>query len=241
MTFYVLVALIFATAGIAQNVAGFGFGMVSIPLLAAVATPREAVVAGTALNLVLTGATAAVERRRVDVPTTLRLSLASMAGMPLGLLILHRIPAPALTIAIALVVTGCAMLVLRGWRLPPRPAGIVATGALSGMLLTATGTNGPPLVAALQALGMEQRRFRATLAAVFTLSGLIGVAGFFVTGAFHGRVPEICAAGLVGTLVGGGIGDVAFRRFDPTAFRRVVLGVLFAAAGIALARAAAQL
>lgn len=237
MTLMIVAVLVFVLAGLAQSVSGFGFCMVSIPLLATVAKPSDAVVVGTLLNLVLTGATAAVERRAIDVPTTVRLSLAALAGMPVGLLALRWIPAPALTIVIAAVVTGSALLVLRGWRFSPNPARIAAAGAVSGLLLTATGTNGPPLVTALQALGLEQRRLRATLAAVFTVSSLLGVFGFFLTGAFPARVLPLCGAGLLGTLLGGWAGNRAFRRFAPATFRRVVLGVLFAAAGIAVARA----
>jgi hypothetical protein len=241
MIMYTLSFASFLLAGLAQSVSGFGFAMVAVPLLAMIVSPQDAVVAATALDLAITAGTAAAERHRIAWGPALRLSAAAIPGVPIGLLILHATPAAALTAVIAVVVTGCTLVVWRGWRLKPTPARIYGAGAVAGLLLTATGTNGPPLVAALQALGLGHREFRATIAAVFMFTGIIAVAGFCYAGEFTGRTAAVCAAGLAGTGLGGWLGNLLFRSVDQERFRRIVLGMLMAGAAAAVLKTAAAL
>jgi uncharacterized membrane protein YfcA len=58
LTLAPVVLAVFTVAATAQNVSGFGFGLVAIPLLVIVTTPQTAVVAASVLNLVITGGTA---------------------------------------------------------------------------------------------------------------------------------------------------------------------------------------
>src|SRR5690606_21218277 len=154
-------------AAFAQAVTGFGFALVAVPLLALAADARTAVVAagltGLAMNLVVLGR----QHRHVRWPDTGLLLAAGMVGMPLGIWLLRTAPDRVLSALIALCVLGCTALVWRDVRLrAPKLGAIGGIGVLAGALSTATGTNGPPLVAAFHALGYDPRTFRATLAAV---------------------------------------------------------------------------
>ncbi|MFC1415066.1 sulfite exporter TauE/SafE family protein [Streptacidiphilus cavernicola] len=235
---YLLAFAVLGLAAFAQTVAGFGFALIAVPLLSAVGPARTAVVAVTLVSLALTAVTTAAERRQVSWPVTLRLCVPAVLGMPLGLVALARLPDALLGAVIAVVVCGSSLAVWRGWRLRPTAGRIGAIGFLSGVLLTSTGTNGPPLVACLQALRLDPRGFRATSAAALTLSGAVGVAGFLAAGQISAGAWALSGTGLAACAVGGLLGNLVFRRIDAAGFRRIVLSALLVSALVAVAGAA---
>ena len=237
MAGYLLAFAVLALAAFTQTVAGLGFALIAVPLLGAATSARTAVVTVTVVSLALTAVTTALDRRRVRWPVTLRLCVPAVLGMPLGLVALARLPDALLNVVIAAVVCGSSLVVWRGWRLRPTVARIGAVGFLSGVLLTSTGTNGPPLVACLQALRLDPRAFRATSAAALTLSGAVGVAGFFAADEVTAGAEALSAVGLGACAVGGLLGNLVFSRVGASGFRRIVLSALLVSALMALARA----
>jgi uncharacterized membrane protein YfcA len=241
VTLYLLAFGVIMLAAFAQSVSGFGFSLVAVPLLAMGVGPQPAVVAATIVSMCLNGVTAYAHRRHVDVPASRRLLLSLLLGLPLGLLALRLLPDGALVAVIALVTLGCTVVVWRGWQISPAGWTVRGAGLLSGLLTTATATNGPPLVAALQAMRLEPRSFRATLALLFVMVSPIAVVGFALTGLLTPRAALVAGIGLPAALLGGWLGNRLFSRFDATAFRRVVLGALLVSSVAALANAATGL
>ncbi|MFB9239597.1 sulfite exporter TauE/SafE family protein [Plantactinospora siamensis] len=225
-------------AALAQAVSGFGFALVAVPLLTMATDPRTAVVVTSLTGIGLTLTAATRERAHARWSTALPLSAAAVLGMPAGLLVLTVAPERLLTLLIALVVLGCTVLVWLRVRFRTGPVVIGAVGMVSGVLATSTGVNGPPLVAAFQALGYDPRTFRATLAATFAASGVIGLAGFVVAGQVDAATLRLSAAGLPAVALGWWLGNRIFARVDPAAFRRIILAGLVATSAATLLRAA---
>jgi uncharacterized membrane protein YfcA len=234
---YLVCLLILTLASFAQTVSGFGFALAAVPLLSLVLDPVTAVVTATLGSTVLCALTAFAERRHIDWRSSLMLSSSALLGMPFGLLCLKFLPSSTLRMVIAVVIIGCLVFVWRGWRMANSPWRIGTAGVASGVLQTATGTNGPPLVAALQALGMQPRQFRATLAATFTLSGTVGMAGFLASGVVTSQALLLGGIGLVAAGAGGWAGHRLFMSIDAARFRRVVLIALASCAAAAILNA----
>lgn len=220
----------------AQAVSGFGYALVTVPLLAAATDPRTAVVVSalTGIGLTLTAATR--ERAHARWRVAGSLTAAALLGLPAGLLILVLAPERLLSAMIAVVVLGCTVLVWSGARIRTGAIAVGAVGVLVGVLTGATGTNGPPLVAAFHSLGYEPRAFRATLAATFSGTGVIGLAGFLVTGQLNAGTIRTALVALPAVALGWWLGNHVFARIDPVSFRRIVLAGLIGSAGIALVR-----
>jgi hypothetical protein len=218
-------------------VSGFGFALLAVPLLAAATDARTAVIVASLTSLGLNLTTVARERAHVRWRTANLVTAAAVFGMPVGLLILVRAPERLLTGLIAAVVLGCTLLVWREARFRAGTGAVGAVGVLVGVLTTSTGTNGPPLVAAFHALGYDPRTFRATLAATFVGTGVIGLAGFLLTGQVGALTLRIAVIALPAVLLGWGLGNRIFARVDRVTFRRIVLVGLVASSGAALARA----
>jgi uncharacterized membrane protein YfcA len=237
MLIWVAVFLVVLLAAAVQAVTGFGFALVAVPLVALLTSAHTSVVglglAGVALTLV----GAVRERAHVRWRTAGGMVLAALAGMPAGLLVLAHASDALLTAVIAVVCLGCTLWVARPPALPPGRTTMGVAGLASGVLSTSTGVNGPPLVAALHATGFPPRVFRATLAALFSGTGVVAVGAFVLTGQVdHGAV-AVGLAGLPATVVGWLCGDLLFHRVDPARFRRIVLGMLVLTSAVTLSRA----
>lgn len=221
-----IAALVGLVAGLAQAVTGFGSALVAIPLLALATDAQTAVVGMTMLSTVFTLVAGVHQRGHVDWRTMRLVSIAGVVGMPLGLLALHVASEPALKILIAAVVLISVPLLARGIRLAPRTSSTLVAGALSGAMLTSTGMNGPPLVAAFQAMELSPRAFRATLQATFCVQDVLAVAGFLAIGQLTSNSLIVAAAGIPGAVLGWFLGDRVFRRTPAHVFRYLVLGLM---------------
>ncbi len=229
------VAAIVAVAGLAQGLSGFGFSLVSIPLLALVVPVKAAIVGGAVLGLVQSGQVVARDHRHVEWRSAGVLVIAAIAGMPIGILVITRVPEEPLQVVIAITVLVFTAVLWRRVSLPTDslPAEI-GVGFTSGMLSTSTGMSGPPLVIALQARGVEPSAFRATLATVFVCGSAISLLLFWSRGLVTAEALRVAAAGLPGLLIGILVGELAFRRVDHDRFRRIVLLLLVVSAVLAL-------
>jgi uncharacterized membrane protein YfcA len=224
----ILVAATVATATALQSVTGFGYALLVAPVFAAAMGPRQGLVTMTLIGVPMTLFNAVRWRAALDRPAALTVSLASLAGMPLGLWILLRADERTLTLLVAAVVLILTVAMWRGLTLPAGRRTQAAAGVVSGALATSTGTNGPPLVIAFHAGGMAPDAFRATLAAAFVVGNGVALLAFGVRGMVGEEELRLAAAGLPAAIVGALAGDRGFARLDRDAFRRGVLLLLLA-------------
>jgi uncharacterized protein len=228
---------IVAVAAAVQAVTGFGFALLAVPLLALVMSVDTAVVVGSIASLAMSVVTAARDHGHVRWRTAAFIVATAIVAMPFGLYLLVALPASALTplVGVSVLVSTCLV-----WRRPTLPTGggtLSCIGLLVGLLTTATGTNGPPLVAAFQSLGYGKLAFRATIAAVFVGCGIVSI-GFFTYGhELTAPAMQACLVGIPGGFIGWWTGDHIFRRLDTQVFRIVVLAALVAASVVTLIRA----
>ncbi|MDQ2847033.1 MAG: sulfite exporter TauE/SafE family protein [Actinomycetota bacterium] len=243
-----MVVLIGAAFGIAllaavgQAVSGFGFALISVPLLIPLIGAPAAVAAATMLSFLLTLGSSVQQRAHVQWRTVAVVSATAVAGMPFGLLALQLLAARWLSLVIGCTVIVMVIVLARRTHgpvrdRPVRDRSVAAAGALSGALLTSTGMNGPPLVAALHGMGLAPRPFRASLQAAFVLQDAIAIVGFALVGRVTGQALTAVAAGIPGLVAGWLLGDLAFGRMKQETFRWIVLAMLTATGTVALVQA----
>lgn len=226
---------VFLLAGVAQSVSGFGLALVAVPLLALTVDPVTAVVCATGVGTALTGWAGVRERAHLDVPVARRLTVFGVIGMPVGLILLAQLDESGLEAIMAVSLVAALGLIWSRVQLPAGPGTARVAGVASGVLLTSTGMNGPPLVLGLNALRLPPRQFRATLQVVFCSQDVLSMVAFAVLGYVEPAALVIIAGGLLGSLLGWLLGDRVFHRINPEAFRRVLLvGLLVSAAVLVL-------
>ena len=178
-----LVASIVFVAAMVQVLSGFGFGLMTVPLMSLVITTREAVVVSTLLGVGLSSWQAWHQRADAVRPLVVRMTAAAYVGMPFGLWVFVAVDDHTLRLLLGISVLASVVLLARRINLHHvGPTLDVTAGFLSGVLNTSLSTNGPPLVFVLQARQLEPPAFRGTISQVFAWSNVVGLTLFVVAG-----------------------------------------------------------
>lgn len=235
----VLAFVVAGVAAVAQALTGFGSALVVVPLLTISLGPGPAVVSATVMSALLSAYAMARHRRDVAWRSMLTVSLAALLGMPLGLLALIWFSERTLTALIGGVLLLFIVVIVRGFHLRQRSSSEAVVGFISGGLLTSTGLNGPPIVAAYQAMRLPPVTLRATLLASLCVQDVAAVCGFAAIGRVSPVVLLVVAAGLPGLALGWFVGNRIFARFRPHQFRWAILTMLTVSAVMAITQAIA--
>jgi uncharacterized membrane protein YfcA len=228
---------LFAGAAL-QSATGFGFALVSAPILFALLGPREAVTAGVLVAMALNALTLAGERRRPQVRVGDASALLgwSLPGLAIGALALRELSERVLSGLVAIAVLGGLALRVLGRRTAatarPRAWHLPAAGITGGALSTATSLNGPPLVFCLLGRRASPVQMRDTLAAIFLLHAVLGLPALLLSGTF--ATPDAVWLLLLAGLAGQLLGRRAFGRLRGEHYERAVLAVLAVTALTAL-------
>jgi len=239
----IAVVLIAFLAAVCQSVTAFGFALVMVPLLAVVWEVKPAVVTSTLLSTSFMIPLLYSARSKVDVPAIAPLLIGSLAGIPVGVLVLSHIAGAILQVVVALTVLAASATLYwspsTGASRPNIGVALVA-GGVSGALRGATSMSGPPIVLyALSSFANEVDRFRANVLGVLFPSSLATIAGLVIAGLIDDDVLLACLAA-VPSMVGGTLtGTWLRRRVSPSTFRPIVLAVLIGSSTVVLATALA--
>jgi hypothetical protein len=231
------IAILFAAA-LVRGAFGFGDALIAMPLLAlivpmTVATPVVAFLGPTIALILLVR-----DWRHVELKSTMRLILSTLAGIPLGLFYLKRINEHAMNLVLALVIILFSLynLVRPGLLKLRTDKSAILFGFIAGILGAAYNTNGPPVVLYGALRGWKPESFRATLQGYFLPTGgaiLIGqgLAGLWtrpvITTTIY-ALPFILIAVILGAAIG--------RRIPASKFSRYVYGLLLVLGAVLLIR-----
>ena len=159
-------------AYIVRGLAGFGSGLIAVPLLSMIAPVTAVVPVGTSLDYL--GSVGQSVRNAHDVAWREQLFLIpfSLIGVVIGILFLRSAPTVVLTRALGAFVIVYAIYQLLP--LPPLPGSrlaAIACGILGGTVGTLFGTGGPFYAIYFNLRGLDKSAFRATFSANFLIDG----------------------------------------------------------------------
>ena len=207
--------LILFSANLLGSLAGFGGGMISIPLLVLLMDPKAVIVSST-MTCILNGIIALQHRKEI-LWREFALILGGMClGLPVGVLALTKLPVWLLkgALGVLMIFVGAQGL----WRqrhprkTPPRKYGLWAGLGLlfaGGVLQGAISSGGSLVVLYARSRIEDRQAFRATLALIWMGTAIITTVQYFVAGALTATALELFLwswpAVLVGILLGGAI------------------------------------
>ncbi|MEC9225133.1 MAG: sulfite exporter TauE/SafE family protein, partial [Actinomycetota bacterium] len=153
-------------------------------------------------------------------------------GMPVGFWIVNVSSDQALRIFLGTsTIIATVVLLRRSENHSFHPAVESSFAFASGVLNVSIGTNGSPLVFALQGRRLTPNQFRATIAVIFAVSAVVTSMIFAVDGRYTSRILLLALSALpswsIGTLTGRNVAN----KIDQQQFRSVVL-LLLAITGI---------
>ncbi len=215
-------------AMLTRSALGFGDALVAVPLLAflipiTVATPLAVLLSITVAAVVL-----AQDWRHVHVGSAWRLALATLAGIPLGLLLLVGTHEHVVKAGLAVVIIAFSVFCL------VRRNGVGLTsdlwawpfGFVAGVLGAAYAMNGPPLVIYGALRRWSAGHFRATLQGYFLPAGLACLGSYWLAGLWVPAVTRYYLLSLPVLVVGVVLGRVINRRLEGQRFLVYIYGGL---------------
>jgi uncharacterized membrane protein YfcA len=109
------VVIVVTISSLAQSLAGFGFGLLAVPLMTLAVDPHQAVIVATMIGTVSTTLQAVIDRRFCDWPTAKRLALAAYVGMPFGFVVFLLVSESAMRFSLGVVVLVATFVLARGF------------------------------------------------------------------------------------------------------------------------------
>ena len=223
----VLVLLIILATSVVQAVAGFGFALLAVPLMVVVIDLQSAVIISSFVGILSNMLQSWQLRRNINRNMTRRFVLATAVGSPVGLLLFVYANQSALKIVLGLSILFGVFVLSRGLELQHVSSWLDwIMGILSGVLLMATSTNGPPLVFVLQARRIDPAPFRATLNMVFLVSATFGLVMFGLAGEIFRSDVNVAAFAIPAMVIGVSTGVVIRKYVQQELFKKIVLFLL---------------
>ena len=228
-----------------QSATGFGFALVSAPLVFAAVEPEQALGLLIVLGLIVNAMTLGTEGRRPQplVHDSAVMLTFGVPGVFVGLAVLKALSTTTLQIGVTLGVFATlavrAHAQRRGARGPgsaPRWAAPTA-GFASGVLTTSTNTSGPPIVLYALVRGATPLETRDTLTVTFMGFSLLAAAALTIGGDDWLPRPAALAALVPAVVIGHLAGRPIFARIEGHHYEPVLTGVLIATALAGLATA----
>ena len=222
-----VIAVIILFTSIIQSVAGFGFSLLAVPLMVLFVDLRQAVIVATLLGTVSNFGQAWQLRHHQHRPIAFRFILASCLGAPFGFALFRYGNQSAMKILLGIAVLFGVWMLARGRDLQNAHVSLDwIMGILSGVLLLATSTNGPPIVFTLQARRLEPDAQRATLNLIFSVTAIFSLCVFALSGKIHSDELYVSLVAAPVMLLGVYLGIVLRKHINAVAFRRMVLVLL---------------
>lgn len=229
VTVEILVGIVAALlAGAISGLSGFGYALVSVPLLMLVFDPATVVVVLSLIGIPVNVLVVLDSWRAVEVRTVLALLPWSALGLVAGTEILLLAKPAYIKLAAGILVVSFAVALLSGMRLPGARGrwGPVVAGASTGAMATSTGLGGPPIVMLFAARNFGRDTFRASIAAYLLALGTTTLCLLLIRGVVEVRHLWISILLLPAALVGKAIGTSVVRRLPDKAFRKIALGII---------------
>ncbi len=214
--------------GLMLGYTGWGGAMVSMPLLAFLFGPVEALAIMIIGALFLTVNLFPGAARKADWQIMKPLLIATVICVPIGSWFLFFLDPDLVRRIIGIIIMSASLLILFGWRYRgPQGTGPAAvTGVISGLINGFVGLGGPPTVIYLMALDKPAEMQRACILVVMAMVSLVIVISIAVGGGF---TLETVYRGLITTPLqwaGGALGAWLFLKIPVEIFKKITLVAL---------------
>jgi uncharacterized membrane protein YfcA len=221
----VVVAFFILIASTVKGLTGFGFALISLPLLTIFISPKTVVPLITICSVFLDGYTLYEARRSVRYRKIVTLVVAGIAGMILGTYFLVSLDSQELKIAIGVVTVLFAIASLMGIRREVSNTNVanIPVGLISGILGGSMSISGPPIVLFFNNQNVEKTTFRANLIAYFFSLYVATVPAYFFGNLITMDLLTSSAIMVPVMFIGATLGIRLSKKVDERVFKRIAL------------------
>ena len=227
-------------ATLVRSAFGFGEALIAVPLLALWIPLQEAAPLALLYSVTVASVVLIHDRKQVHLSSAKWLVLATVPGLPLGLLLLKAGHPAVVKALLGGLIVAFSLWSLTARRTPElRGDGrlwLVVCGFCAGILGGAYSMGGPPLVVYGAMRRWSAQQFRATLQAYFLPAGLVAAVGFWAAGLWIRTVFHLYLISLLALVPAIVLGTAINRRLRGNFFLKVVYAGLVVIGGILLAQ-----
>jgi hypothetical protein len=230
ITFYAVVLL---SAFAVRSAAGFGAGLIAIPMLAFILPVSTAVSVATILTTLTSIQQVSREWRQIAWRQFILVFSYSLVGIGLGLYFIKLLDEDLMRHCLGVFMILYSLhAVWAGGRvhfLPHRWHGAVGAGVgiVGGLCSALFGAGaGPIYVVYFDILRLDKAAFRATMSAVVVLGGAARIAGYESAGFYGSSTLGLLAVGLPVVVLGSWLGDKVVYRLSARSFSRLVAAIM---------------
>jgi uncharacterized protein len=177
-------------AGAARGFAGFGAGLILMPLASTIVEPVLAAATFLVMDFFVAMPLVPPAMRRCNWPTVLPAAIAALLTVPLGTYALVNSDPVLVRWGISIATIAMLGLLLSGWRYrgaPSRPVSL-SVGGLAGFLSGIAQIPGPPVVTYWMSGPLPAAIIRANLIAFFFIESIGGIGAYMYSGLFNSAV-----------------------------------------------------
>ena len=221
-------------AYVVRGIAGFGSGLIAVPLLSTMAPVAAVVPVVVSLDYVGSAGQSVRNAGRVAWAEQLTLIPFTLCGVAMGLLVLRGVPTSVLSRALGGFVIAYAIYQLLP--LPPlrgSRVSAISCGLMGGLVGTLFGTGGPFYAIYFNLRGLEKSEFRATFATNFLIDGGVRLTAYALAGLLSWATLANVAAALPLVAIGLWLGGRIHLGLSQRGFVRLV-SLILVASGTAL-------
>lgn len=211
-----------------QTLTGFGSALVTMAVLPALVGIRTASPLVALMAITLEGILLIRYRGAINFGAVWRLSLAAIAGIPIGIAAIRLISEGVVLAILGVVLVGYSIYALITPKLPAlkQPVWAFGFGFVGGLLSGAYNVAGPAAVIYGNCRGWEPAEFKSNLQAFFLLNDLMVVTNHALAGNLTPIVWQGYVIALPAIALGIFVGLKIDRRINPSLFRKIVLLLL---------------
>ena len=230
-------AMTFGAAAI-RGLTGFGMAIILVPLLGLIIRPDQAVVLAILLQFLIGPIGIKTILTESDRSSSLMIAGFAVLTTPFGLWLLGRTAPDVARLLISLIAIAAFILVIMPKRktLVPGRTLTAATGIASGVLTGFAAMPGPPVIPYYLRGDFTPVTARASMMLIFFATAIAGTIASTLLGLTTMPLMLIAVALFVPMFIGNHLGQMAFGRVSPTAWRSMVAFLLGVAGVAALIR-----
>jgi uncharacterized membrane protein YfcA len=222
------IGCIIGLAALVQSLTGFGFALVAVSLLPMLMDLQAAVPLIVMTSLLANLLLCWYYRKSLDWVAILRLLIAALITIPVGILGLQYVPEHLALRLLGLCVLLYVIYDGLKFSLPEltSPRWAYAFGAISGVLTGAFNTGGPPVVIYANCNRWSPEQFKSNMPGVFAVSSVIAVVGHYWQGNLTAHLFQSALYSVPFFAGGLGVGIFISRWINAQGFRQMVLVLL---------------
>ncbi len=215
-------------AALVQGMVGFGFSLISLPLLSMLLPLKSAVPLIVCYSLVNNIMVVSSTRKTADIKKIWPMIVFGILGIPLGVQALTVLNTEVLRLAIGLliVLTSLAMIFGYGLQIKREKLALCLTGFVSGVFNGSLSMSGPPIVLFLSNQNTGKNSFRANLALYAMVTNVITIIAFILKGLLTLDMVPMMTTNSIGLIIGTYSGIRAVTVIKDHHFRKIVLTLM---------------